>query len=476
MPLLDVGIKDEQNMSPGFIFWAPYRTQTPGPYIYDNNGVRPCSFNDCRIFADNRQELVWSGSDGSATDLFHDLHVCSYANTDHLCYFKGAQIGGYARGSNIILDSSYKLAATVQSGNNLEMSDLHELNIPNAETALIPIYQPRQYDLVPYGVPAGDGWVMDGVFQEINITSGAVLFQWASLDHVPLAETYVPLGLNPIVGNGTSNTTAWDYFHLNSIKRSDGGDYLISSRHTSTIYKVSGHDGSLIWRLGGKQSSFALLDYNFSSQHDAEFLQTNDTHTILSLFDNGSDDYRNTSSTSAGMIVSLDHRTNTSNILKRFEAPGEGLRSSSQGNMQVLPNGNTFIGWGSNPYVSEHAPNGTVIYFAGLKDKQAMNYRAFRGTWKATPSTPPSLFAQASSPNGPVTFWASWNGATDYSSWNFYGRKSASDSMELLGSVPRQGFQTAFTSTQFFSHALAEAISGDGSSLGNSTVTSVALT
>lgn len=40
MPLLDVSIKNEQDMSPGFIFWAPYRTEIPGPYIYDINGVR----------------------------------------------------------------------------------------------------------------------------------------------------------------------------------------------------------------------------------------------------------------------------------------------------------------------------------------------------------------------------------------------------------------------------------------------------
>lgn len=427
------------------------------------------------ILANKRQELVWSGADGSNTDLFHGLHVASYGNVDHLCYFRGTQIGGYARGSNLFLDGSYKLTKTIQSGNNLEMSDMHELNILDGERVLIAIYQPRQYDLVPYGVPAGDGWVMDGVFQEINITSGDVLFQWSSLDHVPLSETYVPIRQNPIVGNGTSNTTAWDYFHINSVDKSDQGDYLISARHTSTIYKISGRDGSLIWKLGGKESSFILVDYNFSSQHDARFREANDTHTILSLFDNGSDDYRNTSSTSAGMIVSLDHRTNTSKILKRFEAPGEGLRSASQGNMQILPNGNAFIGWGSNPYVSEHAPDGTVLYFAGLKDKNAMNYRAFKGNWTSTPSTPPSLFAQASSSNGPVTFWASWNGATDFSSWNFYGKKSESDSVALLGSIPRQGFQTTFTSPQFYSHAFAEAVSVDGSSLRNSTVVNVAM-
>ncbi|KAJ5310290.1 uncharacterized protein N7443_002751 [Penicillium atrosanguineum] len=473
-PILDVSTNNEQSVTPGFIFLAPYETALPGPYIYDMSG-----------------ELVWSGSNGSTTVISHDLHVCSYAESDHLCFFQGAQIGGYARGLSVFLDNEYKPAATVQSGRGLELSDMHELRIFDEDRVLITVYQPKQYDLVSSGIPAANGWVMSGVFQEINITSGEVLFQWSSLDHVPLSETYTPLGLNPAVGNGLSNTTPWDYFHINSVDKSSKGDcynseceetcsiqrsdYIVSSRHTSTIYKVSGKDGSLLWRLGGKESSFTWVDYNFSSQHDARLREENQTHTILSLFDNGSDNYRNTSSTSAGMILALDHRTNTSNILNRFEAPGKGLLSTSQGNTQMLPNGNVFIGWGENPSVSEHTADGSVVYIATLKDQNAMNYRAFKWNWTATPSVPPDVFAQASSPNAPFTFWASWNGATEYNSWNFYGSKSNSDPLVLLGSVTRQGFQTTFTFPQFYSHALAEAVSADGTGLRNSTIITVAL-
>jgi hypothetical protein len=352
---------------------------------------------------------------------------------------------------------------------------MHELKIVDEDSVLITVYQPKQYDLASFGIPAANGWVMDGVFQEINTTSGEALFQWSSLDHVPLSQTYAPLGLNSVVGNGLSNTTAWDYFHINSVDKSANGDYVVSSRHTSTIYMVSGKDGSLIWQLGGKESSFTLVDYNFSSQHDARLQGENQTHTILSLFDNGSDRYRNTSSSSAGMIVALDHRTNNSSIVKRFEAPGNGLLSTSQGNTQILSNGGAFIGWGEHPSISEHTADGSAVYFATLKDSHAMNYRAFKGSWTATPSATPDLFAQASSSNTPVTLWASWNGATEYNSWKFYGSNSDSAPMVLLGSVPRQGFQTTFTSPQPCSHALAEAISPDGAGLRNSTIVTVTL-
>jgi hypothetical protein len=44
------------------------------------------------------------------------------------------------------------------------MSDMHELKIVEGNKVLITVYQPKQYDLVSYGIPAGTGWVMDGIF------------------------------------------------------------------------------------------------------------------------------------------------------------------------------------------------------------------------------------------------------------------------------------------------------------------------
>ncbi|KAJ5762118.1 uncharacterized protein N7511_005500 [Penicillium nucicola] len=456
-PSINVSINDAGLVTPGYIFIAPYLNERPGPYIYTSDG-----------------DLVWSGSDGSTTELFHDVHVCDFQGTDHLCYFKGKQIEGYARGINLILNNDYQLAATVQSGHGLEPSDLHELEVLDGERMLFTIYQPKPYDLSAYGIQPPNGWVMDGMFQEVDIKSGDVLFEWGSLDHIPLSESYVPLGINPVVGNGLSNLTAWDYFHINSVDKFPNGDYIVSARHTSGIYRISGENGAVIWQLGGTNSTIQTTDYNFSSQHDARVHEENSTHTVLSLFDNGSNGYRNTSLTSSGMIVAIDRQTNTSNLLTRFQAPAPGLRSTSQGNTQLLSNGHAFIGWGSNPSFSEHTPDGTPIYFATLTDPDSMNYRAFKYNWTATPSDAPALAAQAPA-NGATTFWASWNGATDYTSWRFFGAKSGSDQFALLVTVGKQGFQTTYTSPQFYSRAYAEAIGSDGSSLRKSPVVNVAV-
>jgi hypothetical protein len=470
--VLNVSINDKSLVTPGYIFVAPYETEVPGPYIYTTDGVCTSHFPILKT-SHTLQELVWSGSDGSTTELFHDLHVCNYAGSDHLCFFQGTQIEGYARGRNVIINNHYQPTVVVQSGQGLTLSDMHELEVLDGERMLFTVYQPRPYNLSAFGVKTQQGWVMDGVFQEVDIGSGAVIFQWGSIDHVPLTETHVPLGINPVVGDGLSNITAWDYFHINSVDKSSQGDYLVSARHTSGIYKISSKDGSVIWRLGGLHSTFHMANFNFSSQHDARFIEENNTHTVISLFDNGSNNYRNTSLTSSGMIVAIDHQTNTATLLKRFTAPGQGLRSTSQGNTQLLSNGNAFIGWGSISSFSEHNADGTPVYFATLTDPDSMNYRAFKYNWTATPSDPPALTAQAPSSNDATSLWVSWNGATDYSHWNFYGANSASDQFVLLAKISKQGFQTAYTSPSFHPLVFAEAVAVDGSSLKNSSVVKV---
>jgi hypothetical protein len=47
-------------------------------------------------------------------------------------------------------------------------------------------------------------------------------------------------------GTGLDPTLPWDYFHINSVDKDDAGDYLISARHTSTVYKFSGINGTIL--------------------------------------------------------------------------------------------------------------------------------------------------------------------------------------------------------------------------------------
>lgn len=67
---------------------------------------------------------------------------------------------------------------------------------------------------------------------------------------------------------------AWDYFHINSITKGNDGHYLLSARHASTIYKINGTGGTVIWRLGGKRSDFVLgPNVTFGFQHHARYMK-----------------------------------------------------------------------------------------------------------------------------------------------------------------------------------------------------------
>ena len=128
----------------------------------------------------------------------------------------------------------------------------------------------------------------------------------------------------------------------------------MSSRHTSTIYRISSKDGSIIWRLGGKSSDFRLQGFNFSSQHDVRVLGETAKTLTLSLFDNKYNTFSPPQGESSGKIIELNLSTKTVRLVQQFNPPRAGFQSGDGGSVQILPNGNVFIGWGRIPYVSEH--------------------------------------------------------------------------------------------------------------------------
>lgn len=65
-----------------------------------------------------------------------------------------------------------------------------------------------------------------------------MLFEWHSVGHVPLPESYHRLPRNPDM--------TYDSFHINAIEVDRDGNYLVSSRNTHTIYKIDRRTGNVI--------------------------------------------------------------------------------------------------------------------------------------------------------------------------------------------------------------------------------------
>ncbi|KAI4161697.1 MAG: hypothetical protein LQ342_004705 [Letrouitia transgressa] len=350
-----------------------------------------------------------------------------------------------------------------QAVKSLPPSDYHEFLVPEPyDNAIVSVYQPVQRDLTAFGVLSGRGWVVNSRFKQLRLATNETVFDWASLDHVPLSEGTVPPGRT---STGLSETFAWDYFHLNSVDTLPNGDFLVSSRHTSTVYRISGRDGSIVWRLGGRTSTFALTNFNFTFQHDARYVRGSESGSTLTLtlFDNAYNGITaRDSDSSSGKVIRINTATRTAELLVQLnfpDPPTTPFLSSDGGSVQALDGGNYFVGWGSNAYVTEHSPNGNCIYVANFgSGSSAASYRAFKGPLQDIlagsqvndDSLLPDVFAYAHNTSAPTMVYVSWNGDHYTESWSIYGLDSPSGPPTTQEyRVNKSGFETTFTIPTF---------------------------
>ncbi|KAB5549497.1 ASST-domain-containing protein [Coniochaeta sp. 2T2.1] len=484
-PILHIYEKNADLVQPGYFFLTPYggslAQQTA--YIYDNDG-----------------ELVWSGFGAVGPRTSQNLHVCGYI--PHLCLFQGEQqSNGWSRGHGVILDVSYRVAASVEAGGSDGMlADMHVLKmIDGGESAIISTYGPRRWDMTALGHESGVGWILESGFQEIDVMTGALLFEWASLDHIPPEEGLVaPSSSRTGRGTGRSSDDPWDYFHLNSVDKMSDGDYIVSASHTSTIYRVEGKTGEIVWRVEGVGSGgggYAKLDgLEFSFPQDVRILHEADDETTLSIFDNAANQPGDSSAGrhASGKIIQLNHTDHTARLLRSYPSPRRKLGSSQGGSMQPLDPGgvstsldaelplpgNAIICWGDVGSFSEvDAETGEVALDAGFDNRlDAMLYRVYKSNWTARPLTLPALWTYSlngsETGSSSMTGYVSWNGATEVRTWKLHGSADGSNGPWIIvDEVSKKGFETAFRVDGYYGRTYAEALDEEGNVLGSSKVT-----
>jgi hypothetical protein len=429
-PTVDVSAR-AHGTAPGYIFIAPKKgAGQDGPMIIDDFG-----------------QLVWFSKNRYATDF----KVQHYQGEPVLTWWEGKVVQAHGVGEYMIFDNSYREVTRVRPGNAYR-GDLHEFLISTQDTALFTIYNLVRLDLSPVGGPK-DGVVWQGIAQELDIESGRVLFEWHSLDHISLEESYYVLPEDA--------QKPFDYFHINSIDIDRDGNLLVSARNTSAVYKVERKSGEIIWRLGGKKSDFEMgPGTRFAFQHDAR-RQPDGTITI---FDNGA--APKVHYQSRGIVLELDEYKMTATLLREYISPDKPL-ASGQGNMQVLPNGDVFIGWGPETFFSEFSSDGELLFNARFRGK-AQSYRAFRFPWSGHPTDEPAVAAEYGS-DDKVTVYASWNGATEVTIWQALAGPGP-DQLKPVGFAPQDGFETTITVDTMESYVAAQAKDRSGQVLGTSKV------
>jgi hypothetical protein len=400
--------------APGYVFVSPKKEPgASGPS------------EDAPLILDDRGQPVWFHPlQGDEEKDAFNFEVQTYKDETMLTWWEGLHTG-FGQGEYVIFDHSYREIARFGAGNGYE-GDHHEFLITPQDTALITIYSEVPWDLSYLGGPTNSA-VLDGIVQEVDIETGEVLLEWHSLEHVALEESYYepPPDLK----------TSFDYFHINSIDVYDDEHLLISARRTSTVYKVDRKTGEVAWRLGGKMSNFDMgLGTRTDYQHDARY----HGNGIITIFDNGR---VKKNEQSRGIVVEIDEDAMSARLVGEYTHPNK-ISADTQGNVQVLPNGNVFVGWGSEPFFSEFSRDGKLLFGASFSS-ELESYRAFRFPWKGQPKDAPAVVAEVGS-EGEVTLYVSWNGATEVATWEVLAGASP-DKLEPVGTAPRKGFETAIT-------------------------------
>jgi hypothetical protein len=102
---------------------------------------------------------------------------------------------------------------------------------------------------------------------EVDRKTGQIIWEWSVKDHVPLDD------MKPFHAAG-------DFTHFNSVKYTESNPinhtpaFLISARHTSSVYIVEKSSGNILWTSPKDM---------FLYQHDARFLEGG----LISVFNNG---------------------------------------------------------------------------------------------------------------------------------------------------------------------------------------------
>jgi Arylsulfotransferase (ASST) len=474
-PTLRIASINNSTVAPGYMFITP-------------NNPAGANFNTAMYMYNNAGRLVWSGQKFSNPDYsLNNFYVCQYQNQPHLCVtlFRGPVGGGTAQSSyNLIIDSTYTVvravAPSAQYNGATLTQDLHEFNVilPGI-SAVGTSYATVQH---PVTLPACGGvtpqYIKTGLFTDTTLDGlNTTLFQWNALDHVNVTDSYVCPG-QPMVGSGNSSTDGFDFFHINAVDKDAAGDYIVSSRHTSTIYKIAGltspsgqASGSVIWRLGGKSNTFTNINshvgnsghFNFSFQHHARFRNGG-----IHLWDNANDAITPASgASSSGMGIDIDEQSNTATLVYQA-VPPDGALDSSQGSHQVLPNGNHFCGMGSVNELYERTHSGALALDVFFSQPPAQSYRAFKFPWTGRPAASElRIFTYAHTCTAGPAFYVSWNGATTVTGYRVFASNSSSGPFQQVATQAKGvEFETVITRPTFAAYSYAQALDANNNVLG----------
>ncbi len=433
-----------EQLAPGYIFTANFYDLNEPPIVGQSGP----------LILDNRMRPVWFEPVPERVAAAN-LSLQTYEGKPALAWWQGrvTNTGATETGEDVVVNQHYQTVATLKATDGWVLT-LHEFLI-RGEDAWVTANKNIPIDLSKYG-GAYNGALIDSAVQEYNLKTGKLVRSWDALDHIPLSESQASL---------PTNGFPWDAYHVNSIDLSGNGTFLVSMRNTWGAYLVDIDTGRIEWTLGGKHSSFEFgSSAAFQWQHDVRL-----NGSTVTMFDDhccqltGGGTSVPATGPSRGLVLKLDQSTHTAALVAQYGIGGK-FESEYMGATEPLPNGNVFVGWGSESYFSEYSRSGKLL-FEGEFPGPNLTYRATLEQWVGEPLSPPVGAARHT--DGKTTVYASWNGATQVVSWRVLAGPSASR-LTVVRTVAKSGFETAIGVPPSYRSFKVQALTADGRVIGAS--------
>lgn len=274
-----------------------------------------------------------------------------------------------AQGSVRLLDANFQELQRIRilphGDHGVLNADMHEFVYFDDQHYIAIGMEPKSVTNIP-SQPGVSSKVAAAIIQEVQ--NGQVVFEW---DSSQFPEFYA----NSSDGNdyANSSTTYADYMHMNSVQVDPSDNNLIVSfRHQDQVCKLDRKTGQIVWRLGGKDSDFALGDeQKFSHQHFARI----DSSGTLTFFDNG-----NATQRTRLLTFKLDQPNRRVTDFNSFEP--ETRFSGAMGSFQLLGNDAAFIGWGykvsGTSDAEEYDGDGNQTFSWSFSNPKYESYRALK--------------------------------------------------------------------------------------------------
>ena len=191
----------------------------------------------------------------------------------------------------------------------------------------------------------------------------------------------------------------------------------------------------------------------------------------MTLFDDhccqvtGAGTYLSPGGPSRGLVLHLDPAAKTATLVREYRHDDPDLHPAYMGSFQQIGDGNVFVGWGAEPYISEYTADGRILLDGRLPSPD-LTYRALVEPWVGEPHSRPQAAARLAA--GRETAYASWNGSTKLAGWRVLAGASVSQ-LHPVAHGAKRGFETAIRLPGTYAVIEVVALDAGGKTLATST-------